>query len=41
MERAVVYALDGILEDKLTHEDRGSWQVIFQFMIEHMTKGMK
>jgi hemoglobin-like flavoprotein len=41
MERAVVYALEGILDDKLTRDDRGSWQVIFQFMIEHMTKGMK
>ena len=40
MERAVIYALEGILEDNLTREDRGSWQVIFQFMIEHMTKGM-
>ncbi|GKY93941.1 hypothetical protein MPSEU_000361000 [Mayamaea pseudoterrestris] len=41
MERAVMYALDGILDDKLTRDDRGSWQVIFQFMIENMTKGMK
>lgn len=41
MERSVMYALEGILGDKLTREDRGSWQVVFQFMIEHMTKGMK
>lgn len=41
MERAVMYALEGILGDKLTREDRGSWQVVFQFMIDHMTKGMK
>lgn len=41
MERAVMYALEGILGDKLTREDRGSWQVVFQFMISHMTTGMK
>jgi hemoglobin-like flavoprotein len=41
MERAVMYALEGILEDKLTREDRGSWQVVFHFIIDHMTKGIK
>jgi hemoglobin-like flavoprotein len=41
MERAVMYALEGILGAKLTREDRGSWQIVFQFMIDHMTKGMK
>ena len=41
MERAVMYALEGILDGKLTRDDRGSWQVVFHFIIDHMNKGIK
>jgi hemoglobin-like flavoprotein len=41
MERAVMFALEGILGDKLTRLDRGAWQVVFKFMIDHMAKGIK
>lgn len=41
MERAVMYALESILDEKLTREDRGSWQVVFHFVIDNMTKGVK
>lgn len=41
MERAVMYAMEELLEDKFTREDRNSWQVVFHFMIQHMIIGMK
>lgn len=41
MEKAVMFALEEILQDKITREDRKSWQTIFHFVITHMTKGMK
>jgi len=41
MERAVVYALDELLHEKFTKEDRHSWELIFHFIISHMVIGMK
>lgn len=41
MERAVMYALEELLDNQFSKEDRNSWQVIFHFMITHMVKGMK
>lgn len=41
MERAVMFAMDSILGEKLSRFERGSWQVVFKFMIDHMTEGIK
>lgn len=41
MERAVMYAMEELLDNQLTKEDRQSWQVVFSFMMTHMIKGMK
>jgi len=41
MERAVMYAMEEILDDKFTKEDRNSWQTVFHFMIANMVEGMK
>lgn len=40
MESAVVYALEEMLDDKFTRNDRRSWQQVFYFMVSHMTEGM-
>lgn len=39
MERAVLYALDELLHEKFTKDDRQSWETIFHFIISHMVKG--
>lgn len=36
-----MYALEELLDNQFSKEDRNSWQVIFHFMITHMVKGMK
>ena len=41
MERAVMYAMEELLDDKFTKDDRNSWRSVFQFMITNMKKGMK
>jgi len=41
MERAVMFAMEEILADHFTKDDRNAWQVVFHFMITHMVTGMK
>lgn len=41
MERAVMYAMEEILDNQFTRDDRQAWQLIFHFMITNMVKGMK
>lgn len=43
MERAVTYMLDELLvtDGGMSRSERQSWQVVFHFMIRHMTAGMK
>jgi len=41
MERAVMHALEEILDDGFTKSDRNAWQVVFHFMITHMVEGIK
>jgi len=41
MERAVMYALEEVLGDQFSREDRKSWQVVFHFMIGNMVEGIK
>ena len=40
MERAVMYALEDMMDDSLTKEDRAAWGSVFTFMIRTMVKGM-
>lgn len=41
MARAVMFALDELLGNKLTKEDRQSWQLMFAYMIGCMSTRMK
>jgi hemoglobin-like flavoprotein len=41
MEKAIMYAIEELVGDKLTKDDRNSWSTVFHFLITHMRKGMK
>jgi hemoglobin-like flavoprotein len=41
MEVAVLFAMDELLGEEFTKQDRASWQVIFYFMVMMMQAGMK
>jgi hemoglobin-like flavoprotein len=41
MEKAIMYAIEELVGDKLTKDDRNSWSTVFHYLITHMRKGMK
>jgi hypothetical protein len=41
MGKALLFSLRKILKEKLTADDFVAWQVIFDFIVLHMTKGVK
>ena len=41
MEKAVIYTLEELLDDKFTRKDRNSWQALFHYMIIEMTDSME
>lgn len=41
MEKSIMYAIEELVGNKVTREDRNSWQTVFHYLITHMRKGMK
>lgn len=41
MERAVLHAMEEMLQKNFTSKDRRSWELVFHFMITNMIKGMR
>ncbi|GKY91015.1 hypothetical protein MPSEU_000074300 [Mayamaea pseudoterrestris] len=41
MERAVLHAMEEMLQKNFTSKDRKSWELVFHFMITNMIKGMR
>lgn len=41
MEKAVIFAMEELLDSKFTRQDRNAWQVVFHFMVKKMVEGME
>jgi hemoglobin-like flavoprotein len=41
MEKSVIHALEELLAEKFTKDDRKAWQIVFHYLIAQMTIGME
>lgn len=41
MEKAVLYAMEEILHDRFTRDERNSWHIVFHFLTDRMADAME